>query len=299
MRFAAKAALRLLYLGHFGTVAQHLKRGEKFIEALEELSINDFRNVKLEHVIQYSRQIECLVSSNKISTSYGHNLLSSMNILLFAVRGNAALRVRPSDYLPKRRSVRTIAPKRIEITDIQKIIEKLCARRRERVAATLGLTYTLGLRVKEAALLNNRTALDEACRTGFVTITAGTKGGRGKYVERRIPVDQYGIAALELAVSAQENYNNLIGPYNKYITFYTVFHAHSSKLLSEMAIKDARELRAAYACRRYNTLTGHLAPCVLGFRQASPESDKCARETIAQELGHGRIYVLVSYVGRQ
>ncbi len=57
------------------------------------------------------------------------------------------------------------------------------------------------------------------------------------------------------------------------------------------------DLRAAYACERYQALAGAAAPAVGGPRVASSEADRAARDTIAQELGHGRSDVVATYIG--
>lgn len=55
-------------------------------------------------------------------------------------------------------------------------------------------------------------------------------------------------------------------------------------------------LRHAYAQRRYRDLTGHVAP-VLGGR-APRDLDQKARGVITEELGHGRLEIVASYIGR-
>jgi hypothetical protein len=58
------------------------------------------------------------------------------------------------------------------------------------------------------------------------------------------------------------------------------------------------DLRAAYACERYQMLTGCLAPVHTGgVMTASREVDLSARMTIAAELGLGRIGVTAEYLG--
>ncbi len=61
-------------------------------------------------------------------------------------------------------------------------------------------------------------------------------------------------------------------------------------------------LRHAYAQWRYKTLTGHSCPARGGLPAAAlgaalEERDRLARETIAEELGHGRIDVTDAYLG--
>ena len=68
--------------------------------------------------------------------------------------------------------------------------------------------------------------------------------------------------------------------------------------LKRTGIKNYHDLRAAYAADRYFEETGHLAPCNNNGRRTTERSiDLQAREIIAEELGHGRTDVLVSYVG--
>ena len=62
-------------------------------------------------------------------------------------------------------------------------------------------------------------------------------------------------------------------------------------------MRGFHELRAAYACERYQQLTGAAAPVVAGGRQVSKEEDTAARWVLTQELGHGRIDVVSSYIG--
>ena len=59
-------------------------------------------------------------------------------------------------------------------------------------------------------------------------------------------------------------------------------------------------LRHAYAQRRYLELTGWAAPAVAGVRVLTPVErlkDHEARNTISEELGHGRIAITNAYLG--
>jgi hypothetical protein len=95
---------------------------------------------------------------------------------------------------------------------------------------------------------------------------------------------------------------NLIAPSE---TYAQVAIARDSELNRAREVLHAQSLpgyhdaRAAYACERYQTLTGRAAPVVSGQRPTATEraSDASARMVIARELGHGRIDVLAAYVG--
>ena len=58
-------------------------------------------------------------------------------------------------------------------------------------------------------------------------------------------------------------------------------------------------MRAAYACRRYQQLTGYPAPVITenGKRTAPKDTDTQARLIISKEMGHHRIDVIASYIG--
>jgi predicted DNA-binding protein (UPF0251 family) len=65
----------------------------------------------------------------------------------------------------------------------------------------------------------------------------------------------------------------------------------------DYGLTKIHDLRAAYACERYRQLTGAAAPVVAGRQTVNRTIDRTARQTIAQELGHGRIDVVSAYIG--
>jgi len=71
---------------------------------------------------------------------------------------------------------------------VQACAEVLRAQGHAHAAAVVELARELGLRVREASLLNARAALRKAVHHGAVSITQGTKGGRGRRVDRWVPV---------------------------------------------------------------------------------------------------------------
>ena len=165
-----------------------------------------------------------------------------------------------------------------------------------RVRLTAALCRTFGLRFKEASLLNIARALKQARTQGKINITVGTKGGRGKHADRWVPVTEKAMTLLTKAYKALGN-NNLIPEQQNYIQWRN--HAYSQWRLAtaNTDIKGFHDLRAAYACERYQQITGCPAPVVTGERIATKAQDQEARTIIALELGHNRINVLVAYVG--
>lgn len=63
-------------------------------------------------------------------------------------------------------------------------------------------------------------------------------------------------------------------------------------------LKGFHELRAAYACERYEQITQHRAPINGGCCYESDRNlDRDARKHVSYELGHGRIDVVSAYLG--
>ncbi len=168
--------------------------------------------------------------------------------------------------------------------------------REPRVAAVAELARELGLRFREAALLDAKVALAEADRTGNVNVTRGTKGGRGRYVDRLVPVTATAREALVNAAAVQGRGRNVIPSEQTYGQWRV--HAYNTwrAVARDHGLRGFHDLRTAYACERYETLTGSPAPVIAGGRVASRDSDAAARAVIAQELGHTRTDVTAAYL---
>jgi len=176
-------------------------------------------------------------------------------------------------------------------------VAALRERNQVRVASVVKLTRDLGLRFREASLLDVVTALSQARALGRVNITAGTKGGRGREVDRWVPVSESALQTLERAAALQNESRNLIPPEMNYCQWRDHAYAIWRPTSTQYGLSGFHDLRAAYACDRYAQLTGCLAPAVTGCRQASKAADRSARQVLSQELGHSRIDVVSSYVG--
>ncbi|MDH3339138.1 MAG: hypothetical protein OEM85_09670 [Gammaproteobacteria bacterium] len=80
-------------------------------------------------------------------------------------------------------------------------------------------------------------------------------------------------------------------------TWYSHAHHVWASVRDDYGLKKIHDLRSAYACERYWHLTGSVAPAVAGRRLADQKTDRSARQTIAQELGHARVDVVAGYIG--
>ncbi|MEG0635040.1 MAG: integrase, partial [Pseudomonas sp.] len=135
---------------------------------------------------------------------------------------------------------------------------------------------------------------------GRINIQDGTKGGRsGASAPRWIAVDDHIRDALEFARQVSPGGSrNLIAPTESYRgilqdvarTARGTLHAHN--------LKGFHELRAAFACERYERITYHHAPINGGqCCQLDRHLNHQARRQISYELGHGRIDVVAAYIG--
>ena len=67
--------------------------------------------------------------------------------------------------------------------------------------------------------------------------------------------------------------------------------------LKSHGLNNRHDLRAAYACERYQAITGVVAPVMEGQRLCPKRVDREAREVIVGELGHNRMDVVAAYIG--
>ena len=91
---------------------------------------------------------------------------------------------------------------------------------------------------------------------------------------------------------------NLIAPHESYLSFLQQIIRPARDILHTHNLKGFHELRAAYACERYEQITQHRAPINGGqCCQVDRNLDRAARRQISYELGHGRIDVVAAYIG--
>ncbi len=294
MGYAGANALRELYQGHFDTVHSHAERWGQFAAWAKENGIRDSAKVTNETLQQYGTVLKERVGRGALSVSYAQNLLSSANVTLSALRGDRRIGISPSQSVGRRSTVRESAPNMDRLSVAQAAL-RLRENAHERAACVVELTRALGLREKEAILLNLPKALSSAEKTGQINVQEGTKGGRS--ADRFVPVSATAKAALQSAVVAANGTKNLISPALNYHQFRNYVQNVALPVLAATTQGHIHDLRAAYACERYQQLTGYPAPVIAGARQADKRSDEAARRQIAHELGHNRINVTAEYLG--
>ncbi len=299
MAWAGKQALRVRYgNGRYGTVDGHTERWRQFVAwCRTERGIRDARLVNRSTVNAYGTCLADKVTTRSMSVSYAQNLLSSVNVVLESMRGDRRIRVAPAAIVGKRSHVRGQAPAGLDRQAVRQCADQLRTNGHERIASVVELARELGLRIREASMLDARGALRQAMKHGAVNITAGTKGGRGHHIDRWVPVSKTGMGCLVRAAKAQGNSRNLIPTDLTWRQWNTRVHHIWARVRDDYSLKKLHDLRAAYACERYRSITGSVAPVVAGRRLADRSADRAARQTIAQELGHARSDVVAAYIG--
>ena len=211
MDWAGKSALADRYGdGHYATRAAHVERWGRFVSYAKAEGIKDARAVTRELMNTYGTHLTQQVDSGIMAVAYAQNLLSCVNVVMESIRGDRQLRVSPAALVGKRRHVRDASPAGLDRERVNAAAAALRDRDQPRVASVVELARDLGLRFREASLLDAREALAQARELGRINITAGTKGGRGREVDRWVPISEPAMQMLELAAALQDRSRNLI-----------------------------------------------------------------------------------------
>lgn len=290
MHFAGLQALRDRYSGgHFASIDAHSSRWGAFCDWSIERGVKDARDITIEHVNEYVKHLKNEVLEEELKPAYAQNLVSSVNVILGQMRGDDAMWARPAE-VGERCSVRDTVPIWMSRDDVDEVRTRI---EDPRFTAMVDLAREFGLRFRECCRLDADHALRQAMRSNQITVSEGVKGGNQ---ERTVPVTSpRQIGALRAAAEAQQRGPNLMRANQTYSQFknqaYKTFYAAGGS--------HFHDLRAAYACDRYQELTGCKAPVLRESNDVKPSrsDDRAARLIISKELGHHRIEVVNEYIG--
>lgn len=306
LSYAGRQALEDMFAGgHFATVKAHSDRWQAFVRwcrSEDGPGYNDARQVDRQTLNEYAAYLRKQIHQGNLCIATAQNRLSSVNRTLAAMRGDQNVRIiSPSQALGQQRSnVRTHAPGGQDRQHVQGLLQALVEQKHGRVAAIVILARTTGMRLREAILADLPRLLREAESLGRINIQDGTKGGRaGASAPRWIIANEEVKAALLLAREASPlGSRNLLHRAESYATFLQSTVLSARKILHMQGLKGFHELRAAYACERYQQLTGHAASINGGHgHRIDRDLDQRAREQISLELGHYRSDVVSAYIG--
>jgi integrase len=305
LSYAGPQALKDLFAGgHFATVKAHSDRWQAFVRwcrSEDGPGYNDAREIDRRTLHDYAAYLRQQIQQGELCIATAQNRLSSVNRTLAALRGDQDVRIAsPSQALGQQRStVRTRAPDGQDRQQVQRVIEAL-GEHHERVAAIVLLARATGMRLREAILADLPRLHREAEHLGRINIQDGTKGGRsGASAPRWVVANEAVKAALQLARKASPNgSHNLLARDESYAMFLHETVLPAREILHEQGLKGFHELRAAFACERFEQLTGHAAPVSGGHcYRVDRNLDQQARQQICVELGHNRIDVVSAYIG--
>jgi hypothetical protein len=293
---AGKNAVRFRYGdGHHSSIHTHTARWRVAAAFFKEAGIKDAREICLDHVLAYARSVALRLEQETISQQYAQNLISTLNVVLSTLRSDNALEVAPRAILGIRSRVRIDAVAGVELEVVDQCISSMRHAGMHRAAAVTALARHGGLRLREACLANLPRLASEIAARQACNIVDGAKGGRD--APRWIPSTPQLKAAVEnatLLLPCQSN--NLLLSGETFIQFVRGEVRRARSVLQAHGIKGFHELRAGYACQRYREITGQL-PRINGGSAVAASLDAKARETIAYELGHGRMEVASAYLG--
>ncbi|WP_426109199.1 integrase domain-containing protein [Pseudomonas sp. TWR1-1-4] len=306
LSYAGPQALRDMFCGgHYGTVKAHSDRWRAFVRwchSEDGPGLNDARQIDQKTLLDYAGHLRQQVEQGELAIATAQNRLSSVNRTMAALRGDQYANVpSPSEALGMQRiSVRSSVPQCQDLEHVKRVVEALCGHQQSRAAAITLLARATGMRLRETILADLPRLKREAKQFGKINIQDGTKGGRsGASAPRWITVDDHIRDALRFAEKVSpDGSRNLLAPNERYLDFLQGIVRPARDIIHKHNLKGFHELRAAYACERYEQITQHPAP-INGGRcyQLDRHLDQEARGQISYELGHGRIDVVSAYIG--
>lgn len=306
LSYAGPQALKDMFGGgHYGTVKAHSDRWQAFVKwcrSEQGPGMNDAQQIDRKVLADYAAYLRDLVGRGDLAVSTAQNRLSSVNRTMAALRGDQYVKLpSPSKALGMQRTgVRQSVPQGQDREQVKQIVDALCSRHQLRAAAIVLLARAAGMRLREAILADLPRLSREANNLGRINIQDGTKGGRaGASAPRWIGVNDQVREALRFAWQVSPaGSRNLIAPHESYLIFLQKIIRPARDILHAHDLKGLHELRAAYACERYEKITQHRAPINGGqYCQLGQHLDREARRRISYELGHGRIDVVAAYIG--
>ncbi|OOW05191.1 integrase [Pseudomonas sp. MF6396] len=308
LSYAGPQALKDMFGGgHYGTVKAHCDRWQAFVKwcrSDQGPDFNDARQIDRKVLTDYATYLRGLVGRGDLAVSTAQNLLSSVNRTMAALRGDQYVKLpSPSKALGMQRTgIRQSVPQGQDREQVKQIVDALCSQHRLRAAAIVLLARATGMRLREAILADLPRLCREADDLGKINIQEGTQGGRaGASAPRWITMDDRISYALGFALQVSPaGSRNLIAPHESYLCLLQEIIRPARDILHAHNLKGFHELRAAYACQRYEQITKYRAPinggqCYLVDRSL----DREARRQISYELGHGRIDVVAAYIGER
>ena len=272
LSYAGPQALKDMFGGgHYGTVKAHCDRWQAFVKwcrSEQGPGFNDARQINRKVLADYAAYLRDAVECGSLAISTAQNRLSSVNRTMAALRGDQCVKLpSPSKTLGMQRTgVRQSAPQGQDREQVKQIVDALCRDHQQRAAAIVLLARATGMRLRETILADLPRLSREAKDLGRINIQDGTKGGRaGASAPRWIAVDDHVRGALAFARQVTPTGSrNLIAAHESYVDLLHKIIRPARDILHVHNLKGFHELRAVYACERYEQITQHRAPINAG-----------------------------------
>lgn len=279
----------------FSTAATQLDRWKVFVDwAKEEHDLKRMEKIDEDLMFDYAAHLMERVNDGSLAIATAHNYISAVNtVMRLATKGGWGGKGAVEMSMDRRSFAREEAPQALDRQCYEAALEQVHEKFGAKGAALVELCREFGLRSKEASLLNANKALREAKATRSITISKGTKGGQTR-VLREITARQ--VAVLERAATAQEDRRALMPGAHSWATWREADLREIREIVLKHTGGGLHDLRAAYACERYERETGHKAPCAGGHIK-DKATDYDVRLKISEELGHHRVDVTIAYLG--
>lgn len=279
----------------FSTAATQANRWASFSAWAKKQGIGRMERIGADTVRAYGYELAKYVKAGDLAAATAQNYVSAINTVMSLATQGQWSSVSPTKDcgIAQRSAVRKSAPGALNRTPYAQALARVRDQVGARAASVVELARELGLRSKEASLLDARAALAQAERAGALCISEGTKGG----LERTVPITSPSqVEALQRAAESQSDSRAVIPAGENWKTWREGQLREARELMQSATGGGLHDLRAAYACDRYQALTGHAAPAA-GGEIHDRKTDLAAREQISTEMGHGRSEVAASYVG--
>ena len=278
---------------HYGTRRTHKIRICIFAEFCKRNGVKDAREITRELICAYGDYLRLRLNASyvwpdgqtdrPIAVSYAHNLISTVNTTMHALRNNEGLHVSARKLLGVARSNIRTTQIRADLADVNTATDHMTAAGLDRGAAVAFLARVWGMRVQEALLQDLDRMAREIKKTGSAVILEGCKGGR-KCLSRTIKADKTRLQALEFALAARPKGSRcLLSKTDNVISFYRTILIRCSRILRKFGIPSFRELRAGFAQDVYESIVGGPSPLRGPIRDRA--LDLIARKEVARMLG--------------
>lgn len=305
--FSFKMAIDALFgvRDHYGTRRSHKIRIAVFAAFCKRNNIRDARDIDEELIGAYGKYVRVRLYipyvwpdghiDQPISVSYAHNLISTVNTTMYAMRKNEELHLSARTALGVPRSHIRKTQIEADIADVKTATDRMIAADMHRGAAVVFLARTWGMRPQEAILQDLDRMKREVEKTGSAAILEGCKGGR-ICLTRTIEAGETQLKSLEFALAVRPHGSKcLLSKTDSMISFYRTTLNRCRRILRKCGIPSYRELRAAFAQDVYESIVRGPSPLrgPIGDRAL----DRIARKAVSRMLGHDRYQIASSYIG--